>query len=102
MGQRHDAIRTAFYANDIFNQPMQGVLTYPPSQLEHGMVSGNKKIENATQEMRYHQFDLSADQSDDIGNQVFSSDLESAYRETLDSSVHYISQYPDFTVRQLQ
>ncbi|KAI8946246.1 hypothetical protein F4801DRAFT_77015 [Xylaria longipes] len=124
VGQRHEAIRTAFYADDITKHPMQGVLPYSPLQLEHEAVSGNEQIENAIQKMRYHHFDLPAGRSvrlkllslsgdrhvlilgchhiamDGIGNQIFFSDLDSAYNDTLDISGSDILQYPDFTLKQ--
>ncbi|GAW16235.1 hypothetical protein ANO14919_056580 [Xylariales sp. No.14919] len=124
--QRHEAIRTAFYTDDITKLPMQGVLASSPLQLEREMVARNDQIENAIREMRYHHFDLSAGESvrlkllslpgdrhvlilgyhhiamDGIGNQIFFSDLESAYNNTLDIYGAPMLQYPDFTLKQRQ
>ncbi|KAJ2968978.1 hypothetical protein NUW58_g10098 [Xylaria curta] len=124
VGQRHEAIRTAFYTDDTTKQPMQGVLPYSTLQFEQETVQGGEDIENAIQEMRYHHFDLAAGESvrlkllslpgdrhvlvlgchhiavDGVGNQIFFSDLESAYNGTLDTSGTDILQYPDFTLKQ--
>lgn len=126
VGQKHEAIRTGFYADEVDKLPMQGVLPHSLLQLEHDMVSGNEQIEKAIQDVRYHNFDLSAGQSmrlkllslpgdhhvlilgyhhiavDGIGNQVFFSDLESAYNGTLDLRDADMMQYPDFTLKQLR
>ncbi|GAW25366.1 putative acyl transferase acyl hydrolase lysophospholipase [Rosellinia necatrix] len=126
VGQRHEAVRTAFYVDDATKEPMQGVLPHSRLHLEREIAAGNDQVEDAIQEMRRHHFDLSAGQSvrlklvtlpkdrhvlilgyhhialDGIGNQIFFSDLESAYNGTLDTAGADILQYPDYTLKQLQ
>ncbi|KAF7540713.1 hypothetical protein G7054_g1177 [Neopestalotiopsis clavispora] len=125
VGQQHEAIRTAFYIDDTTKRPMQAVLSQSSLQLEHDTITEEEHIGQIVNEMRYHNFDLSAGKSlrlkllslsedrhilvlgnhhivlDGVGNQVFFSDLEKAYNGMLDTSSSAGLQYPDYTLRQL-
>lgn len=124
VGQRHQAIRTAFHTDSDTKEHMQVVLKASTLSIEHSVLDGEDLVQNAIHQMQNTVFDLSKgdclhiqliclgdDTSviilgyhhivmDGIGNQIFLSDLEQAYHGTLDWTDQVILQYPDFTLRQ--
>lgn len=131
VGQRHEAIRTAFYTDPVTHQHMQGILPFSPLRLEYSAVNGEEEVQIAVREMESRTFDLSMGVSlglkllsfpghqnhvlvlvyhhiavDGIGNQVFLSDLEKAYHGNFLRADGIdrgdMLQYPDFALRQLR
>lgn len=59
LGQRHEAFRTAFFANpDKFNEPTQGVLSQSQLRLEKKNITDLKDAEIESQNMLHHTFDI--------------------------------------------
>ncbi|RYP38694.1 hypothetical protein DL768_010765 [Monosporascus sp. mg162] len=126
VGQRHEALRTAFYTDETTKCHMQGVLPTPVLRLEYIPLADAQNVKDAVREIQGHVFDLSKGESlrmkilslsqdvhcmifgyhhivmDGIGFQIFFSDLEKAYNGLLDTSGAGILQYPDFTLMQLK
>ncbi|KAI0009473.1 hypothetical protein F4779DRAFT_365857 [Xylariaceae sp. FL0662B] len=125
VGQRHEAIRTAFYTDEITRRHMQGILSTSPLCLEYANVDDNL-IDDAVQEMQGHVFNLSKGESlrlrflslsedhhymvfgyhhialDGIGLKIFFDDLDKAYQGLLGINAADMLQYADFTMRQIQ
>lgn len=123
VGQRHEALRTFFFAEDG-KRHMQGVWKTSSLRLEHILISEVKEVDEAAQQMKSHVFNISEGEilriqllsltpeqhwliigfhhinMDGISFEVFWSDLEKAYSRTALS--HGFLQYPDFTLRQLR
>lgn len=126
VGQRHEALRTAFYTDKVTKFHMQSILSSPVIRLEYEPSGDAQKIENSIREIQGHSFNLSNGESlrmkmlslskdshilvfgyhhivmDGIGFQILLSDLEKAYNGTLDSTGANMLQYPDFTIAQMK
>ncbi|KAJ6080912.1 hypothetical protein N7499_005786 [Penicillium canescens] len=120
-GQHHEALRTFFFTDDKQNH-MQGVWAKSNLRLEHVAISDRKEVENASKQMKAHEFDLANGEimrvqllsmnpekhwmifgfhhinMDGISFEVFWSDVEKAY-QGIPLSQDGI-QYPEFTMRQ--
>jgi len=59
LGQRHEAFRTAYYANpERFNEPTQGVIANSNLHLETKKVTSEAEVEAESKIMREHVFDI--------------------------------------------
>lgn len=123
VGERHEAVRTAFFNDRITKCPMQAVISDLSLQLEYAMVSDERQVEDVVQELRDYEYELSSGNSirlkllsfpdnrhvlilgyhhialDGVGNQIFFRDLEKAYNGTLHPSPDMM-QYPDFSLKE--
>lgn len=59
IGQRHEAFRTAFFANpERMNEPTQGVLATSLLHLERRSIAGEDEVELETEELQKHIFEI--------------------------------------------
>lgn len=59
IGQRHEAFRTAFFANpERMNEPTQGVLSTSLLHLERRSIAGEDEVELETEELQKHIFEI--------------------------------------------
>ncbi|KAM0544555.1 hypothetical protein ACHAPJ_011772 [Fusarium lateritium] len=124
VGQRHEALRTAFFTDQETNEHKQAILSQAVLQLELKNIADETEVESAKQDLKNHVYDLSRGESiriqllsttesahwlllgyhhinmDGVGYLILLSDLEKAYRGRLNVSPDNVLQYPDFTVRQ--
>ncbi|KAI0479863.1 hypothetical protein F4859DRAFT_529997 [Xylaria cf. heliscus] len=124
VGKRHEAIRTAFYIDDVTKQPMQGVLAEPGLRLEYVKASSEKEVQAHVENMMKHNYNITEGETvrlkllslsddthfmifsyhhislDGIGLKLFFDDIESAYNGAMSTADDSIIQYPDFSVRQ--
>ncbi|KAI1076749.1 hypothetical protein F5B20DRAFT_583920 [Whalleya microplaca] len=124
VGQRHEAIRTVFYTDEVTKRHMQGILPTSPLRLEYA-TANDDEIDDSVQEMQRHVFDLSKGETvrlkflsssenihymvfgyhhialDGIGLKIFFDDLDKAYKGLLDTNGVGMLQYADFTIRQI-
>jgi hybrid polyketide synthase/nonribosomal peptide synthetase ACE1 len=124
VGQRHEALRTAFYTDNATKGHMQGILPTMVSCLEHGAIWNDGQVEETVRDFESHVYDLSCGKTlrlkllslseathwlvlgyhhialDGIGFQVFFADLEKAYTGSLEEAASDMLQYPDYSVRQ--
>ena len=122
VGQRHESLRTQYYADEITGQPTQRVMEYSKLQLEHKHVFDEDSIPGEFERLRGHQFNieegdtiraeiLSTPQScvfllcyhhiimDQVSLNIMLSDLAKAY--DADSTIlNDAKQYLDFTLAQ--
>lgn len=125
VGKRYEALRTAFFTEEVTRKHLQGILAVPTLCLEHVILDENSKLEDEVREMQEYAFDLSKGETvriklvsvsdgiqyivqcyhhiamDGISLGIFLSDLEKAYQGTLKMDTEMV-QYPDFAVRQLR
>jgi hybrid polyketide synthase/nonribosomal peptide synthetase ACE1 len=124
VGQRHEALRTAFYTDNTTKDHMQGILPIMASCLEHATIWHDSQVEETVRDFESHAYDLSHGKTlrlkllsssearhwlvlgyhhialDGIGFQIFFADLEKAYSGSLEAAASDMLQYPDYSIRQ--
>lgn len=126
VGQRHEALRTAFYTDNTTKDHMQGILPTVASCFDHSAIWDEGHVQEIVRDFESHVYDLPNGKTlrlkllslsetmhwlvlgyhhialDGIGFQIFFADMERAYTGTLDSSARDILQYPDYSIRQMR
>ncbi|KAK3296553.1 uncharacterized protein B0H64DRAFT_323128 [Chaetomium fimeti] len=126
VGQRHEALRTAFYTDSATKKHMQGILPTMVSRLETATIQGEHQVEKVVREYESHVYDLLKGETlrltllsfsetahrlvfgyhhivlDGLGFQIFFTDLENAFTGTLNTTASDVLQYPDYSLRQMQ
>ncbi|KAH6627325.1 hypothetical protein F5144DRAFT_494218 [Chaetomium tenue] len=126
VGQRHEALRTAFYTDKVTKDHMQGILPTMVPHLETAAIQTERQLEEIVQEFERHVYDVSKGETlriallsfsetahrlifgyhhiilDGIGFQIFFSDLEKAFSGALNTASSDVLQYPDYSLRQIQ
>ncbi|EAQ88667.1 hypothetical protein CHGG_05286 [Chaetomium globosum CBS 148.51] len=126
VGQRHEALRTAFYTDKVTKDHMQGILPIMVPHLETATVQTERQLEEIVQEFERHVYDVSKGETlritllslseavhrlifgyhhiilDGIGFQIFFLELEKAFSGTLNTASSDVLQYPDYSLRQIQ
>ncbi|KAK4035028.1 hypothetical protein C8A01DRAFT_48697 [Parachaetomium inaequale] len=128
VGQRHEALRTAFTVDEATKVPLQLVLQTPSLRLERATISSEAELDEAVQHLKGHVYDIERAQAlrvqlltlspeqhylllgyhhiylDGIGYVVLISDLETAYGGSLATApaATEVLQYPDFALKQIQ